>query len=269
MVDSSESYTPYRELPIVGKYFQELDHAVGEKGLQTAMMDLIKQTHSKLEVNGLDEETRQVLAQKPALLIANHPYDAEGIPLIASLPQRNDIYIIGTSAFQGVGTNVVEHLIPVYTTDHAKASPKLSVKLGQRLNFRITPELSSEEAKAINKQVVGTAVRKLKEGALVVLFPGGIKGKEAKWFSGLGKIVNLLGSEGHVSLVKAYVEGCSNFDPLRFVPGIRHILPKLKVTFAKPQAFSEISTEQLSSRKLTNSLQQEYEAWVKSLTPRG
>ena len=264
MDETGEKYKPLNEIPVFGGLIKNFDKIVGDKGLQGAMAELVERTGSKLEVRG-KEKVEEVLAKKPVLVVANHPYDAEMIPLIASLPPREDIHIIGGSDFVGIGPNLKKHLIPVYVAGHIQTErQKLSTRMIGR--FQFGPRPSPEKARSLNREAINNASQKIREGGMVILFPAGLRGKQAKWFSGIGHLLGKLGEDSNAHIVNAYVKGTSNLDPLRLAPGIRRFLPSLKVTFANSQNIGNLIKKENSPGKLTRLLQDDYNQWVQLLS---
>lgn len=261
---SGEGYIKFGELPVLGRFIRGFDIAVGDKGLQLAMMGLIESTGSRLEICGRKGEVKRILSNESVLVVANHPYDAEVIPLLAALPLRKDVYVVGTSDFVGMGSNVSNHLIPVYINRHVESeNQRLSVRLGRR--FKFGPRPVSEEAQRMNKQAIKDAGQRIREGGMVVLFPEGLRGKGGKWFPGIGWLLNEVRGENEAYFVRVFVQGTSNLDPLRLIPGFGKLFPVLRVTFSKPQRIVSILDEEMDPKRFTKKLQGDYQRWSKSL----
>lgn len=265
MGETGEGWTPLDTTPVVGKHIRKFDETVGQDGLQKAMKDLMNLAEAKLEVRGKDQKTTEILRNKPVLLIANHPFDAEFMPLFASLPSREDMYVVGTLTFMGVGPNFREHLIPVYTGHLAETEHnKLSVRFGRKLPHN--PKLGYKEAKKMNTQAIDTAIERINEGGMVTIFPEGLRGKGGKWFSGVGKILKGLEDNSDAYLVNTHIQGTSNLDFMRIVPGVRRLLPPLVVNYSKPRQIDDVVAQDISAHKLTRDLQSEYNTWSKNLS---
>lgn len=264
-VDSGKQVTTFRELPVVGGMFKDFDNKVGSIGLQRAIQEVLTSTGCKIEVSGISPQLETILKEKGVVLVVNHPFAGEPLPLIAVLPRRKDVYLIGASALLGIGPNFAKCLIPVYLRGHAtdnnsKLSSKVERLLGDRLHLGET--IPDEEIIRRNRQSIKDAAQKVKDGALVILTPEGTKGSGHRWLSGIGNLLNEIGPENDVYYVKAFVEGTSNYDPLRILPGIGRLLPKFRVTLDEAQKIQTILFNSRRPRIITQTLQAEFNKWV-------
>jgi 1-acyl-sn-glycerol-3-phosphate acyltransferase len=95
MIEVGEGHT-IRDIPVVGRIVTKFDSMVGVYGLQGAMRELVRRTGSRLERGSQDSSTMEILQTKPVLLICNHPHDIETFALGAALPDRDDLFFIGS-----------------------------------------------------------------------------------------------------------------------------------------------------------------------------
>lgn len=265
MVSSNYKYRLIKNLPILGKVVKDFEKDVAKSSLKKASLNLIKKTGGRLKIKGLSKKLKKVFANSSVLVVCNHPYDIEMLPLLAALEDRKDICVIVAAELLGIGPNVSQYLIPVYINKKTlQKSKKLSIKLFKNLPLR--PGLTFKQERSQNIQAIKNAVQKLNKGAMVLMFPAGLMGKDSDWFSGIGWLVQGLGKKSQVYLVNAYIKGTSNFDILRLVPGIGKLFPGFKVVFSKPQKISSFFKNNINNpKKLAKKLQKKYDFWSKRL----
>ncbi|MBL7150867.1 1-acyl-sn-glycerol-3-phosphate acyltransferase [Candidatus Microgenomates bacterium] len=260
MNEYERGIVPIAELPIVGKVFRELDLAIGEKGLPIASRDFILEHDSKLEVAGRTKEVERILRSEPVLVIANHGHEAETVALYAALLQRDDIYTVGVAAFQGIGPNFSKHLIPVYVRPSSvdPSEMKLSSRIGRALSLGTD---MPENAHELNKASIARAAQIISGGGLVVMFPSGARKKNI-WSPGVGHLIIGINKDCGAYIVKAHIKGTSNLDFLRLVPGLKKLMPPLRVTFAEPRSVTDYLKEKVDPKELVFQLQDEYTEWL-------
>jgi hypothetical protein len=127
--------------------------------------------------------------------------------------------------------------------------------------FHKTPDYSQEEEHQKNIASINKAIEKINQGALVIIFPNG-GDKKSDWYTGVGYLVHGIKPENKSFLTRAYIQGTSDWDYLRFVPIIGRFLPKFKVSFAKPMAINKIKKS--NPRETTRFLEDKYKEWVQS-----
>lgn len=246
------------KLPVIRGVIRKVDKTVKEEGLVGAMKRLAVRSHSKIVVAGYDTQLEIVLQTKPVVIVANHPYEGEPAALISTLPERRDISLIINSDFMNISIELDEYFIPVFVGHHRHAQGRDF--LGVFFNILMPQKRDSdEEARAKNRESIATASQKLKNGGLVIIFPGK-RGVNGKWFSGVGHLLKSVGSEVYV--VKAYIEGTSNKDRLRVFGKSGRFLPQLTVYYAKPNKFESGAKE---GKEIAQMLEAEYNEWVKTL----
>lgn len=259
----SEHYIPFNELPVMGRAIRRFDRSVGEKGVQETVANLIKRTGNNIEVVGRTERVEEILKNQAVLVVGNHPYDIEPIPLLATLPNREDIFMLGSSDFLTVGSNSTGHLIPIYISDQARdEGVKISARLGKW--FRFGQRYQWKEAHKRNLESIRQAGERLSEGNLVIIFPQGAKG-DKEWSSGIGHLVKGLETGNDIFYEKVHISGTSNFDALRLIPGLRRALPVIRVIYSEPQNISNIVGQENNPKRIRDLLEDNYKSWLYSI----
>lgn len=246
------------------KLFWNVDEMIGKMGLVLTTQEILAKTKSKFEVRGLSDKTYEILQNSPIILVANHEFEAEVVALPASLPDRNDVYFIGTVDMNSIGENFAKHMIPVYVRTPLKEvkNMKLSSKMGTALGLRA--KLPDKEAHEFNMRSMQTAVEKIFEGSLIIIFPQSTR-CDGSWYSGVGYLMRDTKEKEGCYLAKAHIEGLSNLDVFRLIPGIRKLLPTIKVTFDEPKLITHYTDKEPDPKKIVKILQSEYEGWVSTL----
>ena len=102
------------ELPVARAILQQLDQITERDGFIAAVKYLLSKYRVSAEIENLTPETYQILESNPILLICNHPSYLEIPALIATLPSRKDLSIIGNSVFHhDICTALTKTFIPV------------------------------------------------------------------------------------------------------------------------------------------------------------
>jgi len=260
MNEYERGIVPISEFPIVGKVFRELDLAIGKKGLPVASRDFILEHGSKLEVVGRTREVEGILKNEPVLVVANHEHEVETMALYAALLQRDDIFTVGVAALQGIGPNFSEHLMPVYVRPSSvdPSEMKLSSRIGRALNLGTD---MPENAHELNKASIDRAAQTISDGGLVIMFPSGARKKNI-WSPGVGHLMTNINKDCGAYIVKAHIKGASDLDFLRLIPGLKRLMPPLKVTFGKPRRVIDYFKEEVKPKELVAQLQDEYTEWL-------
>ena len=115
-----------------------------------------------------------------------------------------------------------------------------------------------------NHATISLAAAKTSEGELVALFPEGVSGKSGKWRKGIGHLVSQIEPSKPVYFAMAHVKGTSDWDSLRVIPGLRNIMRKGSISFARPELFSSFNLPQ-NPNDITEYLQGTYSKWVNTL----
>jgi len=260
-------YNLLGQIPVFGKIFRDFDKSAGESGIHKAVANIIKRTETKLIVHGLVKGTIEILKSKSVILVANHPYEFEILLLIAALPKRDDIFTIAASDLMGAGPNTDSYIIPMFIHKYfAEGSHKLSVKIAKLL--RLGPRLSPLNAHRRNVDNLAHAASKVKNGALVIIFPEGILKKGSPWLSGIGYLLRAVNKKSNAFYARAYIQGTSSFDILRLIPIVRRFFPPIKVYFDRPEEISLILNGSEHPKEITKNLQVEYNKWASRLAKR-
>lgn len=240
-----------------------LDNRVGQVGLHQAIRELVVRSGSRYEISGLTPEIEEILRAKPAIVVCNHRYDAEHAALIASLPPRQDFYVIAAYGQLGLGENIAKHLIPVFISRHEQGpNAKLSVRIVRTMN--ISPRLGELEEAKRNVQSMKVAVQRVREGAMVVIFPEGPQG-EGSWLPGVGHLIRGVGSEAGAYLEMVNIQGTSELDVARLIPFAGKLLPRIRVNYAFPIPMSEIIENRQVPREILEKLENRYKKWQGTL----
>ncbi|MEO6509188.1 MAG: hypothetical protein ABIO02_04495 [Patescibacteria group bacterium] len=249
-------------LPFVGTFIKRFDHDLSTVGMQTAMRNMLKRSGTKLKVTGMTDTLEKILKTKPVVVVCNHPFEAEVIALIASLPSRDDAYLIVNDNFVGTCPHFDKFLIPVYLYHRRVALKNRSL---YHMLFHILQrrkQYSYEASHEKNIESINTAAKNVKKGGLVVIFPG-VDNKSKHWFKGVGHLIKGLGANTDAYIVKAFVEGTSQKDVLRIIPYVSTFLPGYKATFAKPIKIKDFFVN--DGKKITALIEEQYNSWIKNM----
>lgn len=92
------------------------------------------------------------------------------------------------------------------------------------------------------------------------MFPGR-RAVDNRWFSGIGYLLKGAKTDKKIYVVMAYIQGTSDLDYLRIIPGLSKFLPEIKVTFNYPQEVNDILDK--NPKEITSILEEEYNDWIK------
>lgn len=254
-------------IPVLSGLVRELDQNIGRFGLQVGTRRFLEQKGAAIQVSNLNPTVYEILQNRPAILISNHPFSLEPLILCAASPSRKDFFMTGNTFFKGICKNLDEHLVPLFIRH--KFFDRQQRVLSKVMNFLHPYEVfdAFQEAR-LNIESLRLAARKIGEGGLVVIFPGAsaIPGNE-QWQSGVGLILRQLRlrRENDVSLIMAYIKGTSTRDYLRLIPWMQSFFPPFCVTFSEPRNIADIELTDKSSL-IARDLEIQYKNWVLSLT---
>jgi len=222
-----------------------------------AKLGISKVSSKLLEKLGLDcqviKEVNPESKEDGAVLFVglNHQAFIEPIILAASV-KRNDLYLIAMKTYQLIGKGVKKHLLPVmprrYTSGRIK---KLWEKIENLFifttNFYSLENVSLKKAKDINNSSLEKAVRLLRQGHAVAIFPGGGRRLSQRWKRGLGEIIHRLQKTGvnQVRLIPVYFSKISKFKVIKTIRNNclgGKDTAKIKVHFGKEIHLKELET---------------------------
>jgi 1-acyl-sn-glycerol-3-phosphate acyltransferase len=233
-----------------------LNKNISEMGVVLTMRKIMNKCNTKVVVKS-SKEIDQVLKKMSGIVVANHPAEADVLAILAAVKNRKDIYIIINSGFKKIIPELDKHLIPVFIYNKAVESFEGKLKMKILGIFSKVAKYSPEEEHKKNIISVNEAIEKINEGGLVIIFPDG-GDKRHDWFNGIGHLI--YGVKNKKSFViRAYIEGTSNWDYLRLIPFIGRFLPKFKISFAKPIKINEIKEN--NPREITANLERSYWKW--------
>jgi 1-acyl-sn-glycerol-3-phosphate acyltransferase len=133
---------------------------------------------------------------------------------------------------------------------------------------QLTGYVDQQSVKQQNNQTINLAVKHLKEGHVVIIFPDGGSNNPELWYNGIGEIIKKASlEEKRIKLFAAHIEGISTFKLWKhFLFGKKQYLinnpAKVKISpqltlealCIKPQQESHEITEQLRIEFKTNRL---------------
>lgn len=252
----------FSKLPLLGPVIQLMDRGTKESCVQQAMRNLVRYTYTKLEIKGMDGHLKEILEGGCGVIVANHPYVAETLALVASLPARKDLFLIISYVFLHICPHIDRYLIPVYVRHHRKNIRHVPIlgKLTETLNHiqKFSPEVEHQK----NIESLKDASFKVRKGGMVIIFPNS-ESSDGRWFHGVGHLIKGIGLEGKGYVIKAHIENTSNWDYLRLIPKLGKYLPVIKITFSKPVKIKDIYNQ--DAKKITLTLEKDYNDWVNSL----
>jgi 1-acyl-sn-glycerol-3-phosphate acyltransferase len=245
---------------VIKDIVEEINKDVQTKGIILGMRKFIKKHHTKLVIKKNPNIT-EILKKRSGIVVAHHSAESDVLAILAAVEDRKDVYLIINSSVENVSPVLNKHFIHVYVASKIKERWDGRIKLKIWGTFHKTPNYSHEEEHQKNIENINKAIEKINQGALVIIFPNG-GDKKSDWFPGVGYLVHGIKSENKSFITRAYIEGTSNFDYLRFLPIIGRFLPKFKVSFAKPLAINQIKKS--NPRETTKYLEDKYKEWVSS-----
>ncbi|OGH12810.1 MAG: hypothetical protein A2776_01295 [Candidatus Levybacteria bacterium RIFCSPHIGHO2_01_FULL_40_10] len=251
-------------LPIIKPFIKTINSDVKKFGLQKAMMNTVIRSGTNLIVKGKSSKVEHVLKNEAVVLVANHPHEVDIIALFAALSPREDTSLIISFRFMNLVPHADPYLIPVYTEHHAikAGEEKLKRKFFRKLHN--VPTFSPEEEHKKNIESIKFASEKVERGEMVVIFPNPSKDQRRSWYSGVGHMLHGVNRRKKVYVVKAYIEGTSNFDYLRLFPHAAKLLTPIKVTFSQPQNVETILKN--DPKEITRILEDDYRKWEEKVS---
>lgn len=238
--------------PIFKWMLGPLEQTVQDEGFFIAAQNTMKRSGSATVVKGKTTELKDMLRNRPVVVVANHPTSPAVIALISALEDRPDFRLIISSKFVGNSPILDTYLLPAYIQHHftSKRNPFIDAMFG-KYSHGLTPE--QEHIK--NRETITLAANHLHGGGVVVLFPGYPEHDNGNWYSGVGHLLSQAKRDDAV-IVVAHIRELPWIDYLRLIPGIGKILPPITITFASPLFFSHLSSYEPKS--ITKLIEQHY-----------
>lgn len=247
------------DLPLIGNFIRTIDQDIKRQGFIQAMRYVVKRSHGKLVVHGLSNEVQHILQTKPVIVVANHPDDVEVIALIASLPERRDVYMIVNARMMGVVKSVDRNLIPVYIEHHHNPYHHNAILRYLLETYHPKDTLTPEEEHGRNIKSIDRAAEIVNGGGLVIIFPGR-RSVDGHWFPGVGHLSKKVKNRKSTYIFRVFSQGTSFLDILRLLPFMSHFLPVITIHFSQPLIVDDIGNH--NPKKITSILEKIYMAWT-------
>lgn len=262
-IDGSGLYV--RRFPFLSEIGNTVDSNVKKFGLQKGSLESLSSWGVKLKIENLTPEINKIFEESPAILVGNHPTFTEPLVLPASLPQREDVFMVMSQSFLSLFPHLEQHTLPIYMGYRTRDEKAVVDVLRKTLTYG---DIDYEEAHKRNIQSIDQAANRVSDGELGIIFPAPIrKLVEGQWKAGLGYLVDAVQYPAETYLIEAYIEGTAQHDVLRTIPALRSRYSEIKVTFRDPQkiAYVKDSTPKATERELVVKMEKDYLEWVKSL----
>jgi 1-acyl-sn-glycerol-3-phosphate acyltransferase len=243
----------------VHRVADNLDKEIEEFGLQQTMLNILQRTETKFIVHGRNKKNVKILQTRPVIMVGSHIAESDPIPLFAALPQRDDLYAIGDSSLTNFCPQIDRHIIPVYI-HHDYQTKFIYLKSYLLRRFNSDKKLKYAEAHQKNIESIRKASKMLKKGHSIVILPGN---NDGKWAVGVGHLIKQAKNKNTIYLLRVLIEGTSSLDYLRLIPGIRKILPPIKITLSKPKVINYLQRYQ--PKEIAIIVRDEYFQWVRQL----
>lgn len=159
---------------------------------------IFRESKTKLADNweGNQEETKKVLAEKPVIMVCNHPHSLEPMMLFSFAPPRDNVSIVGARGVDRIfGDEIGKHIIPVFQPPFLNLETKKMKKKRQ----------------AKNMESMDKAVKRLGEGDLILIAPDGGAGND-EWKKGSVQLLEAALKLDEAYLVMGYVPNSTKKD---------------------------------------------------------
>jgi 1-acyl-sn-glycerol-3-phosphate acyltransferase len=194
------------KLPIVRNIIESFDRSAEKIGLHEASVNFLDRLKCKVNIFYGQEDIANILKEKPTIVVATHNKNQnEGLPLLASLPPRDDLYIFGSAGYLKWGESFKKHLLPLYISN--KSTKGLVGWFHTKTEFE-APNVGSKKVLDRNLASLDDGARKLEEGHQVIIFPEGNRHNEKPrpgiWHLGIGYLIDKLSkpSDTYITMVK-------------------------------------------------------------------
>lgn len=241
---------------MISNTLTEINKNIKKVGVVGAIGKFMNKCNTEVVVQS-NQEINQVLEKASGVIVANHPAEADVLAILAAVKKRKDIYLIINSSLKNIIPELDKHLIPVFIYNKAIESFEGRLKMKILGWFHKMPKYSPQEEREKNIESINKAIKKINNGGLVIIFPDG-GDKKHDWFNGIGHLIHGIKNKKSF-VIRAYIEGTSNFDYLRLIPFIGKLLPKFKISFAKPIKIDEVKKN--DPKETTTHLENKYWRW--------
>lgn len=195
------------KLPILKRIVESFDQSAEKIGLHETAANFLARLKCRVNISYESPETIEILRDKPTIVIATHNKGkTEGLPLVASLPPRDDLYILGSAGYMTWGNSFRKFLLPMYISN--KSTGGLVAKFLTKTEFE-SANAGSKENFDKNLASLEEGARKLDEGHQLIIFPDGNRvGKKQRkgiWHYGIGYLLSKLPKSSNTYIVMAKV----------------------------------------------------------------
>jgi len=223
-------------IPAVRNIINALDAKTQTHGVNEAAQFALRWSHTQVNTNGMNKRIKDILLDKPVVVISNHRYFFDIFYLLSVFPKRKTTHIVISTIFTGFGKYLDKYLLPVSIRHHVLGPSKFITRLLIRFLYRFGRRIRHSEmyAREFNKKTIQKASLLLSHNSLVLYFPQLKKGE--KWFTGIGhlicKSINFIQKERNgLYVIFAHIDGFSRWDFLRLIPWIGRYLLPIHITF--------------------------------------
>lgn len=253
-------------IPLFSHLFAPYDKIIGSQSLVLGMRALLVRLFGVrgISVYGLTRQTNAILQSSPVVLLCNHPFDSEVIILLGSLPKRQTIRLIGADSQVRMGSEFAKYIIKVYPfrQEAEGKNLKLSSKVA-RYTYRKRANSNTDELVIQNRKAIDEAADYVNKGGMVVMFPQGTS-SNIEWRPGIGFLLSKITNYRKTYLCFAYIKDSSNFDLIRFIPGLNWIIPHPSLFFNDPIPLSK-SDLQKKPQEIKQLFETRYKQWIHQL----
>jgi hypothetical protein len=249
-----------RRFPILKEAGDLINSNVRDFGLNQGALETLRNLGIRLTVENLTHQTRAILLTEPCLVIGNHPTMTEPLVLPAALPQREDGFLLMSQSFLSFFPSVRPHIIPIYLGSRRKDEKATVSVLRRILTYG---NIDYEEAHERNIESIRVASRRISDGESGIIFPAPHAPlQRGRWKPGIGYLVRGIEYPTETYIVEAFIEGATDLDVLRILPGFKYIPQDIRVTFSDPQKVSSIEDRN------PKAMERNYLDWANSISRR-
>jgi len=248
-------------MPMLKGLINYVNKNISELGVVMAMNKFVKKCNTKIVVKSNDEIDK-VLEKYSGVIVANHPAETDVLAILSAIKNRKDVFLIINSQLSQLIPELDKYLIPVYVSNRGTESFGTKLKLWFLSKLKKLNNFSKEEEHQKNIESIKFAIEKINQGGLVIIFPSGGNEKMA-WFNGIGHLIHGIENKEKSFVIRAHIEGTSNWDYLRVLPLVGKFLPKFKISFANPLRIDKIKMD--CPQKTTAELENNYWNWIFSV----